>query len=282
VIRPCHTTPPNTPSSFILKGSQTMGIPVEDPSHRINTSIDSSSSSSLRLPCPNDSQQPLTAFVRHHVLRNKHTEFEKWCIEINALAQKYEGFISTEVIKPVCHDSDDPNEYNIHRCNPNRGSDEFISIVRFQNYVLLKKWMNSDERKRMLQRTDEFSMEKSLHSYHSLEHWFPSSSTNDSIDGTNPTKKGGPPPKWKMCIFVTIIIFTQLTWIKKVTNHIFPNIKNQYCASLLNTTLVVIFVTYIAFPICTRLVAFWLFPHENYKDKLRELIPKFISSRLTK
>jgi uncharacterized protein len=244
-----------------------MGIPVEDPSYRTNTR----SSSSLRLPCPTDSQQPLTVFVRHHVLRNKHTEFEHWCHEINALAQTYDGFISTEVIKPVCSDNDDEN--NTYRCNPNRDSDEYISIVRYQNYSLLKKWMDSDDRKMMLQRTNEFAMEKSIYSYHSVEHWFPSNGTSD----TSTTKRGGPPPKWKMCIFVTLIIYSQSLWVKKVTNVAIPNM-NEYWAGLLNTLLVVALVTYILFPICTRLVAFWLFPDEKYMDKLRELVPKFMTT----
>jgi uncharacterized protein len=240
-----------------------MGIPVEDLSKR--------SSSSLSIPCPPDSQQPLTVFVRHQVLRNKQAEFEHWCHEINALAQTYDGFISTEVIKPVCNDDDD--EYNTHRCNPSNDSDEYISILRYKNYTLLKKWMDSEDRKMMLQRTSEFAKEKPLHSYHSLEHWFPSSGTSD----TSTTKKGGPPPRWKMCIFVTLIIYSQSLWIKKVTNVVIPNM-NQYWAGLLNTLLLVVLVTYILFPICTRLFAFWLFPQEKYVDKLRELIPKFMAT----
>jgi antibiotic biosynthesis monooxygenase (ABM) superfamily enzyme len=135
----------------------------------------------------------------------------------------------------------------------------------------------------MLRRTNEFSNVQSTYSYHSLEHWFPSNingtNPSSSTAGANPPKKHGPPPKWKMVIVVTTVIYTQTLWIPKVTKAIFPkayenlNVK-IYAMGLLNTFLVVSLVTYILFPITTRLLAFWLFPHENYYDKVKELIPK--------
>lgn len=240
-----------------------MGIPVE------RTIADSSS---LSLNCPDDSDQPLTVFVRHNVLRGHEQIFERWCNEINRLAQEYDGFISTEVIKPVCTDEYDEENKN---CNPTRDADEYISIVRFQNYTKLKKWMDSDVRKGMLNRTSEFSNRKSIYSYHSVEHWFPSSSMTAS-GGVKPP--GGPPPKWKMTIFVTCVIYSQTLWIPKVQRKAAPKL-NKYWAGLINTFFVVLLVTYVLFPICTRLMAFWLFPDAKYTDKLRELIPKFLKEK---
>lgn len=262
-----------------------MSLPVENFAHDSSNNVSATSSKSnskrgsLQLPCPDDSQQPLTVFVKHNVLRTKHAEFEAWCNEINALAQTYDGFISTEVIKPVCNTDIRSDEYSEKTRKRNSESDEYISIVRFQNYTLLKKWIDSDDRRGMLQRTNEFSNTKSVYTYHSLEHWFPSNinGTNggNTLTGSKTERPPGPPPKWKMLLFTTIVIYIQTLWIPKVTNRIFPNLKkNAYTAGLLNTFLIVSFVTYIGFPIFTRLAAFWLFPHENYINKLKELIPK--------
>jgi uncharacterized protein len=229
---------------------------------------------------PDDSEQPLTVIVRHHVLRSKHDEFAKWCGDINLLVQKNDGFVSTEVIKPVCTDSSD--EFNLAcELNPSRESDEYITIVRFQSNAKLKQWMDSDARKGMLTRTDEFSKRESLYTYHSIEHWFPS-----IMHGTNPSgdvnaKKGGPPPKWKMCIFVTIVIYLQTLWIPKVTKRAIPKLTNTYWIGLINTFCIVVLVTYILFPICTRLVGFWLFPNEKYFDKLYELVPQRLKKTRT-
>jgi uncharacterized protein len=242
-----------------------MGIPVE------KTLVDSSS---LSLNCPDDSDQPLTVFVRHNVLRGQETAFERWCNEINLLAQKYDGFISTEVIKPVCTDEHDEENKN---CNPTSDTDEYISIVRFQNYTKLKKWMDSEERKGMLNRTGEFSNRKSVYSYHSVEHWFPAS-PGKAAGGAKPP---GPPPKWKMTIFVTIVIYSQTVWIQKYMKKKLPNVDRRWLV-LLNTLIVVTIVTYIMFPICTRLAAFWLFPEAKYTEKLLELVPEFIQKKLIK
>jgi uncharacterized protein len=239
-----------------------MGIPVE------KTLVDSSS---LNLNCPDDSDQPLTIFVRHNVLRGHEQVFERWCNKINLLAQRYDGFISTEVIKPVCTDEQDEENKN---CSATRDADEYISIVRFQNYTKLKKWMDSDDRKGMLNRTSEFSNRKSVYSYHSVEHWFPSS-TGTASGGAKPP---GPPPKWKMTIFVTLVIYSQSIWVQKFMKKKLPEV-NWYWLVLLNTLIVVTLVTYIMFPICTRLAAFWLFPEAKYTDKLRELIPKFLTDK---
>ena len=275
-----------------------MGIPTDSPQQTQSLAY-LDDDVSLRLLCPNDSEQPLTVFVRHHVLRNKQSEFISWCHEINAIARTYDGFISTEVIKPVVYDCNissnvsdtaktDPSDGNRRiRLNSssrnfqtNQISDEYISIVRFQNYKLLKRWIDSADRKRMLRRTNEFSNVQSDYSYHSLEHWFPSNinGTNLTSSTTDTNPNHGPPPKWKMTIFVTIVIYLQTLWIPKVTMAIFPQTKDHmnlqvYAMGLLNTFLIVALVTYILFPITTRLLAFWLFPNENYYDKLKELVP---------
>jgi uncharacterized protein len=220
--------------------------------------------STLSLNCPNDSDQPLTIFVRHSVLRGHEEDFERWYNEMNRLVQQYDGFISTEIIKPVADERKEDDD-----------ADEYISIVRFQNYSKLKKWMDSDDRKGMLSRTGEFSNRKPRFTYHSVEHWFPSTT------GSGGAKPPGPPPKWKMTIFVTLVICSQSLWVQKYTKKWLPNVKRRWLV-LLNTLIVVTIVTYVMFPICTRLAAFWLFPQAKYTDKLLELVPAFIRKKLIK
>jgi antibiotic biosynthesis monooxygenase (ABM) superfamily enzyme len=251
---------------------------------------------SLRLPCPNESQQPLTIFVRHNVLHSKQSEFNNWCKEIYAIAGTYPGFINSEVIKLVCYD--DSDNYNIDNscCDvmadqsdlgPNRISDTYVCIVRFHNYTFLKRWIDSADRKMMLRRTYEFSNDESMYSYHSLEHWFPSDGNDTSQASLNLPKKHGPPPKRKMILIVTSVMYLQSLWIPKVTRAIFPEASNYpniqtYAMGLLNTFLIVALVTYVVLPITTRLFGFWLFPYDNYFDKLKELIPSFGSTWLSK
>jgi uncharacterized protein len=229
--------------------------------------IDQQGGSAGRIQCQDDSKEPLTAVIRHYVLRSKHEEFECWLREIRELERTFEGFISSEVIKPVCHT--DWDDFYLNMSNPSRARDEYLTIVRFQNYTKLKIWMESKARKKMLSRVHEFSKEESLYSYHSVEHWFPTNGNETCPKG------GGPPPKWKMVIYVTLVMYSQTIWVRQVTMAAFPNL-NVYWVTLINTFCVVTLVTYIWFPICSRLFAFWLFPQEKYRDKLYELIPGFL------
>ena len=255
-----------------------MGVRVEQKT-RTKEPIDIPDDASLQLPCTNDSQQPLTVFVHHHVLRTKHTEFANWSKEINSIARTYDGFIDSEIIKPVTTSDDD----NVNSRSDKQISDEYITIVRFQNYKLLKRWIDSEDRKAMLRRTKEFANAKSTYTYHSLEHWFPSNINGMKTTSTTADLQNhGPPPKWKMTIFVTIVIYLQTLWIPKVTTNVFPNATPNvklYAIGLLNTLLIVLLVTYVLFPILTRLLAFWLFPHDTYSDKLKELVPTWTSRR---
>lgn len=242
---------------------------------------------SLRLPC-HAPQQPLTVFVRHQVLQSKRSEFNHWCKEIYTLAGTYDGFINAEVIKPVSDVTADPSDgsqvggdghisHNVPP-DPDRMSDTFVCIVRFQNYALLKRWIDSNDRRTMIRRTNEFSYVKSIYSFHSLEHGV-SSNINDMNPKSSSTGANSP-PKWKMIIMVTSVMYLQTLWIPRVTGAIFPNTNSNtniklYVMGLLNMFFIVALVTYIIFPITRRLLAFWLFPNENYYDKLRELIPSF-------
>jgi uncharacterized protein len=235
-----------------------MGIPVE------KTIGDGGST--LNLNCPNDSGHPLTIFVRHSVLRGHEEDFEHWYDEVIRLVRQYDGYISTEIIKPV--------ETEIREDDD---ADEYISIVRFENYSKLKKWMDSDDRKGVLKRTGEFSNRKAKFTYHSTEHWFPAS-PGKAAGGAKPP---GPPPKWKMTIFVTIVIYSQSVWIQKYMKKNLPKVDRRWLV-LLNTLIVVTLCTYIMFPICTRLAAFWLFPQEKYTEKLLELVPQFVQKKFIK
>ena len=99
-----------------------MGVRVEQKT-RTKEPIDIPDDASLQLPCTNDSQQPLTVFVHHHVLRTKHAEFAKWSKEINSIACTYDGFIDSEIIKPVTTSDDD----NVNSRTDKQKSDEYIT-----------------------------------------------------------------------------------------------------------------------------------------------------------
>jgi antibiotic biosynthesis monooxygenase (ABM) superfamily enzyme len=226
--------------------------------------------------CPSEPVQPLTVLVNQFVRRDKRHIFANWCREINLIAQNFEGFISTEVIRPA-------TDSTIHSATttttataiPNNNEvDEFIAIVRFDNYSNLQRWMTSNERSNMMERVEEFSDKVPIFSYNSIEHWFTSTGTTSTAMGSTSNQNNGPPAKYKMWLVTCVVIYLQVLWVPKLTDLILPVQKiNPNILKFINTVLTVTFSTFIFFPIVTRLLSFWLFPHSNYTEKLLELIP---------
>ena len=226
--------------------------------------------------CPSEPDQPLTVFVNQVVRRDKRHIFAKWCREINLIAQTFEGFISTEVIRPTNENSID-NAVRL-TSTPNE-VDEFIAIVRFDNYSNLQRWMTSKERTQMMERVDEFSDKIPVFSYNSIEHWFTPPGNTLTKQISSSTQRGnqnhsGPPPRYKMWMVTCVVIYCQVLWVPQLTGVILPvSTINPYILKLINTVLTVTFSTFVFFPIITRLLSFWLFPQSSYRDKLLELVP---------
>jgi uncharacterized protein len=205
---------------------------------------------------PVDSIEPLTVLVKHHVRHEKHEVFKKWSQDTNQLVRKFPGFVNAEIIRPTTVELEHST-----------GVDEYIAIVRFDNYKTLNGWMKSPERQMMMERTAEYSTDQPEYSLHSLEHWF--------VAPTDLPKGVKPPAKWKMFVLTLVVIYTQTLWIPKVTGRIFPNGRKDhfYGFQFLNMVITVSLVTFALFPVITRLLSFWLTPGVNYKAKVLELAP---------
>jgi antibiotic biosynthesis monooxygenase (ABM) superfamily enzyme len=214
------------------------------------------SMSSLVKNCPNDCKHPLTVFAKQQVLPENVPAFEKWWQELTQLqSAKFEGYLSAELISPRSCDND-----------------EFISIFRYDNYTHLETWMDSDERRQMLEKKVEFAEEAVLTSYHSLEHWF---LQNEPVDANSRQHQIKPPAQYKMVLLTSAIIWSEIQWIPLTVSKMAPNF-NEVAAEGLSIFIITFLATFIFFPVTTRLLAFWLFPEANYRAKLMELVPPFL------
>jgi uncharacterized protein len=238
---------------------------------------------------PKDSDESLTVLVTHHVRHDKHEAFKKWSQDTNALVRKFDGFINAEIIRPSAVPTASPvstgdveNAIPSSSNNVPAGHDEFIAIVRFDNFAHLNGWMKSPERQMMIDRISEFEDEAPSYSFHSLEHWFV---TSDDVAAQKGPAGGGPPmrppAKWKMILVTVAIIYTQTLWIPKVTRKIFKTPIQEgnmhpYLFQFINIVIVVCLSTYILFPVVTRLLSFFLMPGVDYHAKLMELVPSFL------
>jgi uncharacterized protein len=221
--------------------------------------------------------ESLTVLVTHHVRHDKHEAFQRWSQDANVLAQKFDGFISAEVIRPatttnaVSLDIESGHNDTSNVAVP-AGHDEYIAIIRFDNFQHLNAWMKSPERQSMSDRLNEFADDVPTVTFHSLEHWFV---TADDVKAHNEgqTAVVRVPNKWKMLLVTMTVIYTQSLWIPKVTKQVIQKPLHPYLFQFINMIIVVCLVTFILFPILTRLLSFWLMPGVDYRAKLMELVP---------
>jgi uncharacterized protein len=211
---------------------------------------------------PVESNEPLTVLVKHRVRHDKHDVFKKWSQETNQLVRKFQGFVNSEIIRPTTAELEHST-----------GVDEYIAIVRFDNYQNLNAWIESPERRRMLERTVEYSTEQPEYSLHSLEHWF--TTANDLAKGVKP------PARWKMYLVTIMLIYTQSLWVPKITGRMFPSARMDhfYAFQFLNIVIVVTLSTFVTFPVVTRLLSFWLTPGVDYRAKVLELVPCVLANK---
>jgi len=185
-----------------------------------------------RNPSPGD-DPPVTAVASRRVKQGREQEFEEWVSGILAAANKFPGYLGTEVLRPS--DPDD-NEYKI--------------IFRFDHASNLHAWETSQERQRWLRKSRPLLREEEkVHILTGLETWF-----------TLPSKPGEPaPPRYKMAVVTWLGVFPVVTAIFFLLGR-WLNPLPTVLHTLVFTALMVTLMTYVILPRMTRLFSFWLYP----------------------
>ena len=184
--------------------------------------------------------QALTMIVRHQVDSGKSTLFDQWAKDIREVASRFDGFLGTEVIRPIAGDG---------QANDN----EYVCIIRFGDYQKLKNWTDSAERRQWIDRTVDFSSQPpKVEHYQSLEFWFERDGVEKS--GTSAAKA---PPKYKMALLSFLVIWVQVTLLVPI---IASWIGEPYAlVTAVAVATIVLMTTYLFMPLVTRLLKRWLF-----------------------
>ena len=176
---------------------------------------------------------PVTAVASRLVKPGSEREFEEWVSGILTAANKFPGYLGSEVLRPSEHDD---NEYKI--------------IFRFDHASNLHTWETSEERHHWLRKSRPLLYEEEkVHVLSGLETWF-----------TLPSKPGEPaPPRYKMAIVTWLAVFPVVTVIFSLFGN-WLNLLPTLVRTLVFTTVMVTLMTYVIMPRMTRLFSFWLYP----------------------
>lgn len=176
---------------------------------------------------------PVTTIVHHPIRSGKMDAFEKWSLRIRTACRTYQGYLGSEIIKPV-----DP---------PAPGEDcTVISIFRFDCYAHLDIWMQSDERQQLLEETDSFCAgPPKISQYESLEYMFPLSAAT-----------GKPPSREKMAFVTFLGLIAPVYFIPKLVIAYITQVP--ILITVASLSIITPMMVYAIMPILTRLFRPWL------------------------
>ncbi len=176
-----------------------------------------------------------SAVITHHV-KDAHTEhYENWLGEIVPLCKTYPGHLGVLVIRPVVG-----------------ATTTFTVVIRFDTREHLCTWMQSEDRKRLIEKAKPFLIEDDRFLVRSgLDFWF-----------TPEAAKAKLPTRWKQFLVTWSAIFP-LSLIMVPTMDLMLNRlglpDNRYVKTMCVTFVVVLLMVYVVMPRYTKLVHRWLF-----------------------
>jgi hypothetical protein len=176
---------------------------------------------------------PVTVIVTRRAKKEKIKEFEEWMDGIVHEAMKFEGHMGVNIIRPT-----DPS-------NP-----EYVVIFHFNTYENLTKWEKSEVRKEWIDKSKDLAEgEPTVEKQTGLEFWF--------TPHTGDKAAAMPPPRYKMAIVITGIIFV-------LVSILLPQIRQLtiglpvLLSTLAGVVIMVLLMTYVIMPAVTRLLRPWL------------------------
>jgi len=174
--------------------------------------------------------KPVTTIVQHEILDGREAEFEAWSERIRSACRTYEGYLGTEVIKPV---SGDRNKY--------------VSIFRFDSFGNLEQWMKAHERTVLVKEAKTFSASgPEYDQYRSLEFMFAGHQANDT-----------PPSREKMAFVTYLGLVPPVYYIPPlITEYVTENI---FLGTLASLGIITPMMVYFIMPILTKVAAGWLY-----------------------
>jgi antibiotic biosynthesis monooxygenase (ABM) superfamily enzyme len=175
-----------------------------------------------------------TGVITHRVRSDKHAEYESWLEEISPLSKAAPGHLDWHIVRPIAG-----------------ATETYTVIIRFETTEHVKRWMESGERKRLIERVQPLlSGGDDFHISSGLDFWF-----------TPVGAKAKVPVRWKQFLLTWSAIYPLALGVPHLVSPALGavGIYNTLITTLAVTALVVYLMVYVVMPRYTRLVQRWLF-----------------------
>jgi hypothetical protein len=189
----------------------------------------------LKMTSISDIEQAATVVISHHVKDDSKNNYEAWLQEIIPVSKSYPGHLGVGIVHPV------PG-----------ATVTYTVIIRFDTRKNLLTWMESDDRKRLIEKVKPYLEEDDKFFVRSgLDFWF-----------TPEEAKAKLPTKWKQFLVTWSAIFPLVLAMSALVDWLLNSVSitlNHPLKVLSLTGLVVLMMVYVVMPRYTKLVHKWLF-----------------------
>lgn len=179
--------------------------------------------------------QTATVVISHHVKEDSKNNYEAWLKEIIPVSKRYPGHLGVVIVHPV------PG-----------ATVTYTVIIRFDTCKHLLTWMESNDRKKLIEKVNSYLVEDDKFFVRSgLDFWF-----------TPEEAKAKLPTKWKQFLVTWSAIFPLVLALSALIDFLTTSISitlNHPFKVLSLTFLVVLMMVYLVMPRYTKLVHKWLF-----------------------
>lgn len=179
--------------------------------------------------------QGASVVITHHILDGKQSQYEKWLDEIVPVTKHSEGFIDLQIVRPI------PDLTFV-----------YTVIIRFDTINHLKSWMESDNRKKLIEKANPLFRKNDRYQIRSgLDFLFTTENEGNKV-----------PVRWKQFLATWSAIYPLSVLIPSLTIPVlrflhFP--ANHYSDGLINSGIIVFLMVFAVMPNYTRLIKKWLY-----------------------
>lgn len=179
------------------------------------------------------SNSVVTLVIQHKVRRGQCQRYEAWLKRTVTAARRHPGHLGVNVIRP------------------GEDGQVFTSVLRFSSAQLLQGWIDSSERRALVDEVLPLLEDGDHPQVHAgPEFWF------------TPNDQGAAqPPKWKQAVLSYVVILPLSIVIPLLWQPVFaryPMLGGLIPSNMLITACIVISVVFVIMPRVTRLFARWL------------------------
>jgi antibiotic biosynthesis monooxygenase (ABM) superfamily enzyme len=177
-----------------------------------------------------DESGPVTISVARRVVPGREADYEQWLKGITADALRFPGHMGVNVLRPT------------------KGSNEYVTIFRFDTYEHSRAWEGSEVRAEWLHRLEGIvEGEDTVRRGTGLEFWF-----------SLPELPSAHPSPHKMALVLVVVVFTLLLVINTVLAPLtgdWPAVARLFVTVVVQVAL----MTYLVMPRVTLLLKSWLY-----------------------